>query len=322
LDSPNEKQDFYAQMAQRIARRYRANKGKTLRDVYRLDADFLNTETDVDFAIHNREKIISLLANQEQVERLVDLFTNLTISFTYASNQFIQINALEETALRRIYTNYLREMERMLVQNKSDAAIATALQKLVAGHFQDLRENITRFFDQETGAEAQTNVILQKVVCAEYSPELQLEILATQLEALEQPVLDFGCGKSGLLVRYLNQRGIQAAGIDRVVEPDTALVQADWLEYHLEPQRWGTVISHMAFTNHFIFHHLYQHGSIEPYARQYMAILGSLKIGGSFFYTPGLPFIEPYLPPDKYRITRKNVIGKETVYASRILRLK
>ena len=60
----------------------------------------------------------------------------------------------------------------------------------------------------------------------------------------------------------------------------------------------------MAFSNHFLHHHLRRYGHPERYAQRYMHILAALKPGGSFCYTPGLPFIEDLLPSDRYRVER------------------
>lgn len=313
-------QDFFARMADVIARRYDLNADKSLRDVYQLNVDFLDTRSDVDFAIHHREEILAVLADRQKFEQLVDLFVRRAIEFTYASNQFVQINRTKEAELRRIYSGYLSEIRQMLAESRSEPEISVRLSWLVKEHFQNLRTNISSFFDPTTGADTQSNVILQKVVCAEYTPEMQLEILGVQPDALLQPVLDLGCGKSGKLVQYLRQNGIQATGVDRVVDSSLNLIQADWLGYPMVPDDWGTVISHMAFTNHFLFHHLYRHGSIEHYARQYMSILKSLKKQGSFYYAPGLPFIEAYLPQETYQVTPKQIV--DHLYACKVTNLR
>jgi hypothetical protein len=309
-------QDFFARMAGVIARRYDLNADKSLRDVYQLNADFLDTRSDAEFAIHHREEILAVLADSQKFEQLVDLFVRRAIEFTYASNQFVQINTIKKAELRRIYSGYLQEIGQVLAESSSELEISARLSRLVKEHFQNLRSNISHFFDPATIADAQSNVILQKVVCAEYTPEMQLEILGVQPDALLQPVLDLGCGKSGKLVQYLRQNGIRATGVDRFVDPSLNLIQADWLGYTMVPGYWGTVISHMAFTNHFLFHHLYRHGSIEPYARQYMTILKSLKERGSFYYAPGLPFIEVYLPEETYQVTKKQIVDQ--LYACRV----
>jgi hypothetical protein len=311
--------DFFARIADMVTHRYELNADKSLRDVYQLNANFLDTHSDADFVTRNRDKILVVLADRQKFEKLVELFVNRAIEFTYASNQFIQLDSKEEARLRRIYRLYLHQIVQILTESSSEVDISAGMARLVKTHFQDLRTNISRFFDPETSGTEQANVILQKVVCAEYTPEMQLEILNVQVEALQEPVMDLGCGKSGGLVAYLRQKGIRAIGVDRLVDPSPNLIQSDWLEYNFVPGQWGTVISHMAFSNHFFFQHLYQHGSIETYARQYMAILQALKIGGSFYYAPGLPFIERFLSLDIYQATRKQIVG--SLFACRVERI-
>ena len=143
---------------------------------------------------------------------------------------------------------------------------------------------------------------------------------------LAQPVLDLGCGKPAQLVTYLRDHGIEAVGVDRLVDQAPYLIRSDWLSFELPPRTWGTIISHMAFSNHFIFQHLYKYGQGADYARRYMAILNALKPGGSFYYTPGLPFIETYLPADQYTVTKRAVkgpgqSGEEGLYAVRVKRI-
>ena len=101
------------------------------------------------------------------------------------------------------------------------------LSQLLETHFLELRSNISRFFDRETAQNEAENVILKKAVCGEYSPEFQADVLDIPLAELMEPVLDLGCGKSGLLVNRLNAAGIQAVGVDRVVEPSEFLIEAD-----------------------------------------------------------------------------------------------
>lgn len=307
--------DFFARMTEMVARRYRASAGKSLRDVYQLDAGFLDTGSDAEFAVRHRTEILAVLADPGKFAQLVDLFVDQTIEFTYASNQFIQLDDREQAELRRLYTLYLRRIRSLLASIRTAEELAAGLHGLVLDHFRGLRANIARFFDRAAGEDEQANVILQKVVSAEYAPELQLEVLGITLELLQPPVLDLGCGREGGLVRYLNAQGIPAVGVDRVVEPAPELIQADWLSYPLEPGSWGAVISHLAFSNHFVFHHHYRYGRVEPYARQYMAILRSLKVGGSFYYTPALPFIEQFLPAEKYRVRRWQASGSEVFYS-------
>jgi hypothetical protein len=96
-------------------------------------------------------------------------------------------------------------------------------------------------------------------------------------------------------------------------------------------ESWGTILSHMAFSNHFLFHHLYKHGSPNEYAQAYMAILSALEPGGSFYYAPGLPFIEQFLPARFFHVGKRGLdplrlpqtaamdrLHQDTGYAARV----
>ena len=141
------------------------------------------------------------------------------------------------------------------------------------------------------------------VTCGHYSPALQLEVLGLADTTLADPVLDIGCGVGAELVQALRSRGHDARGIDRDV-PAALGESADWLRYPYGVDRWGTVISHLGFSLHFLHHHLAGQPSAYTHAEVYMQVLRSLAPGGVFAYAPGLPFIEAMLPRDRYRLTR------------------
>ncbi|MFT3838936.1 MAG: class I SAM-dependent methyltransferase [Myxococcaceae bacterium] len=140
----------------------------------------------------------------------------------------------------------------------------------------------------------------RETVSHEYSPQLQLQVLQLDEKQLLAPVLDVGCGVAATLVMHLRSLGLDATGIDRDVKSDVAL-KADWLSYAYGEKKWGTVVSHLGFSLHFLNRHLSGSADAEKYARVYMAILRSLKPGGTFAYTPALPFIEEHLPPQLFK---------------------
>ncbi len=124
---------------------------------------------------------------------------------------------------------------------------------------------------------------------------------------LPGPVLDIGCGKQPYLVRHLRQQGIVAYGIDRETEPSDLTFQNCWLEFSYRPQHWGTIISHLGFSNHFLHHHLLKGGQHQQYATTYRQILHALKKGGRFYYAPDLPFIECWLDPEEFFVQKKPI---------------
>ena len=86
------------------------------------------------------------------------------------------------------------------------------------------------------------------------------------------------------------------------------------------------MLSHHAFSLHFLHHHRAQGPEAYAYAQAYMAILRSLRVGGRFVYVPGLPFIEALLPAAQYRCTRAPLPAglqgaSEVDYAAHVERL-
>jgi hypothetical protein len=320
----------YLRLAEMILRRYRKNNRKTLADVYRIDHDFLTLEPEqLEYLITNRASILQTLDDPLLFERLVALFVNASLEFTYQSNQFVQLDRSEQAVLVEMYAAYLADMRALIQDSPSIEALEAGMTALVRAHFHDLAANLARFFDNEAAARVDENVILKQAVCGEYSPQTQIAILGIDLEQLTAPVLDLGCGRSARLVYYLRSMGIETVGVDRTVERERFLAEMDWFDLRLTEKSWGTVVSHMAFSNHFIFHHLYKNGDPNRYARLYMRILGSLRPGGAFYYAPGLPFIEQFLPDTLFSVEKRELSGlpipedplqRDTWYAAKVVK--
>jgi SAM-dependent methyltransferase len=141
-------------------------------------------------------------------------------------------------------------------------------------------------------------------VSEEYSAEVQLRVLHLTLDEIAEPVLDIGCGKDALLVHWLRCQQLNAIGIDLCGNPSRGGVAADWFEFPFVPAYFGTIIAHLSFSLQFLRHHLDPKGDAQRFAKQYMNILRSLKVGGRLVYTPGLPFLEQHLPRSNYSVTR------------------
>lgn len=175
------------------------------------------------------------------------------------------------------------------------AEVAAAIRRAIdrAAREGDLMIGL-RGLEEELGAQLGEAPV--EVVCSEYSPELQLRLLG--LAEVRGPALDVGCGAEARLVALLRSRGVAAEGIDRVRGDD-------WLDpRHYAAGRWATVLSHQAFSLHFLHHHFRSGPTALTYAETYMAALRGLQAGGVFAYAPGLPFIEAMLPRGSYRVVR------------------
>ncbi len=143
-------------------------------------------------------------------------------------------------------------------------------------------------------------------VCSEYSAEFLSDLLEIDPASLKEPVLDIGCGSSANLVRFLRKQGIDAFGIDRDSANDGQSV-SDWLEFDFGVNRWGTVISNLSFSSHFLYHHLQSEEIANQYAHTYMKILNSVKTGGTWIYAPAIPFFENLLPSRQYAVERTRI---------------
>ncbi|MHB1293773.1 MAG: methyltransferase domain-containing protein [Anaerolineae bacterium] len=303
--------DVLARMQDLIRYQVAANTRVSLSEVPRLDGNAYRVHPRLlAFFVEEREGILEVLAGDlADVERsrregLVHLFLTATRSFLYRDNQFLSLLPEEQEELTGLYITYLSEMAEMAAQARDTRQTTRRLKAVISAHLARLRVFIARL--EEAHRVGEVSLIEQAAVCAQYSPALQLEVLGATLETLRAPILDVGCGYDGALVQHLRAAGMEAYGIDRLVAPVPFLQEADWLTYRYEPETWGTVLSHLAFSNHFVFHHLYQRGRPQAYAAAYMAILGSLREGGAFYYAPGLPFIERFLL-ERYTITRHTV---------------
>ena len=126
--------------------------------------------------------------------------------------------------------------------------------------------------------------------------------------------LDWLSGSQANLVRYLRSQGIEAFGFDRQVEKsETYLSQMDWFEYAFETDRWGTLISNMAFTNHLNYVHLHAVPQLERYLLKMRAMLEALAPGGHFYYAPSLPFVENWFASEQYKVDRKRATAELSV---------
>lgn len=151
----------------------------------------------------------------------------------------------------------------------------------------------------------------REVVASEYAPEVQLAVLGLRLSTLEAPILDVGCGSRALLVRHLRALGHDATGIDRDAGED--VTRADWLTFDYGTAKWRRVLSHLAFSLHFLRAHHASEEDARRYAETFVRITRGLVVGGVFAYAPSLPFFEDVLPKDRFLVERFRVHGGETL---------
>jgi hypothetical protein len=213
-------------------------------------------------------------------------------SWLQRRNQFLLLDDLAWRKLETLVRRFLTDVAELLEGATPDDRMHHDLSEIFALH----RESLASFLREKLGLSP------RDVVSAEYSPELQLAILGLDAATLREPILDVGCGSRAALVLHLRSLGLSASGIDRDAPPDVATI-ADFTAYEYGDAAWGTVVSHLAFSLHFLHHHLAGTPSASLFARAMMSILRSLRVGGVFAYVPALPFFEAVLPSDRYIVT-------------------
>lgn len=218
-----------------------------------------------------------------------------TRRFIKENNQFVMLDPTELQALAQLYLSLLRSLHAAL--SADTQTIAHALRSVLIAHRRRLRR-----FVAELGLDSDR----VGPICREYSPAFQAALLELDPGMTAPPLLDLGCGEQAKLVHHLRRHGLAAFGLDLFAPANVPfLARGDWLAAPLGQRRWGTVVSHMAFSHHFLHHHLGGHPMREQYARRYMSILAALRPGGQFIYTPGLPFIEALLPMEQFQVRRR-----------------
>lgn len=235
------------------------------------------------------------------IDEILEYITNQVLEEFYRVNQYYHFDKTAKVNLKKMYRNLYYEMRKGKQPEE----------KLARQHARNLQNWLTTFNSFACKVYPHKQPTVEAVACFEYEPELQLDLLRIDLSQIVEPVLDIGCGEQANLVQYLRSKGICAFGIERLSSECPYVENADWLDYQFEAYRWGTIISNLGFSNHFNHHHLRSDGDYMGYAKKYMEILHSLKAYGSFYYAPGLPFIEEFLDKREYKVTEFDLAGMD-----------
>lgn len=246
--------------------------------------------------------------NHDSEQFLIDYATDKALEEFCRINQFYSFDSNSKRELRKIYADLFK-----IIRSNSNS-----VEDISKNHYQNLKNWL-----RESNPFAEEVYInkgdeIKAIVCSEYSPNLQIDILHINIENLMQPILDIGCGSQAKFVKHIENLNIEVHGIDRFKFTSPNLTTVDWLEYNYGVEKWGTIISNLGFSNHFNHHNLRKDGNYINYAKIYMNILYSLKIGGSFHYAPALPFIEKYLDSNQFSITKHEV--KESDFKTTIIK--
>lgn len=232
---------------------------------------------------------------------LIDYATNKAIEEFCRVNQYYSFDSKAKSELKKIYSELF----------DSFSNPTTPVEVISNNHYNRLKEWLKNSNPFVERIYVNADKKITPVACSEYSQELQVDLLKIDIKNLMQPVLDIGCGRNGHMVKYMLNQGINVTGIDRFSFSTPNFETADWLEYEYKPNNWGTIISNLGFSNHFVHHNLREDGKYVEYAKTYMNILNSLKKGGRFHYAPDLPFIEQYLDSSQFLIEKQEIEGNE-----------
>ena len=281
-----------------LEKELRANTGKNI-----FSKDFENSVMDLKITRKLLEELrtIGLNYRHQVLEEIVDK----VIRELCRVNQYYYFGEKEKRELKLLYASLL---DRLLEKGED---LEARLPGIRSSHVENLRRWLVESnpFAEELYVSHQKT--LEMTPCEEYSAEFQLQLFNIHPESLTAPVLDVGCGEHSQLVRLLRDRGIEAYGMDRYRSAEAWIFESDWLTADYGKNRWGTVISNLAFSNHFHHHHLRRDGQFAAYAECYMRILESLRPGGVFYYAPELPFVEEHLDRGKYSVELIGISGLE-----------
>ncbi|HBG71186.1 MAG: hypothetical protein A2W93_12410 [Bacteroidetes bacterium GWF2_43_63] len=237
----------------------------------------------------------------EAEDVLVEYTVNKVLNEFYRINQYYTFSNQAVEELRQLYKKLFSE-----IRNSSQSVNAIS-----DAHYNNLRNWLTKTNPFAAKINIPNEETIEAVACSEYSEAFQLNVLRIDAATLMQPLLDIGCGKDYSLVKHLRKNGIDAYGIDRFPSTEVSIAESDWLLFDYGVNKWGTITSHLGFSNHFRHHHFRQDGNFIEYAKTYMQILASLKIGGCFHYAPDLPFIEEFLDEESFNVSRMETGNSE-----------
>lgn len=232
------------------------------------------------------------------------------INYLIDRNQYIYIDRDFRSKLNQIYNKYLVDLiSQVMAEDLVSLEILISRMDREILSFLKTYSEIKIIFNRE-----------DRLPNFQYRALEQIDILGLNLGELEEPILDLGCGKDYNLVRYLRDNELSAFGIDRYEFSKDYLDNISWLDYEFSSRSWGSIIAHMSFSNHFVRENLKKEGLYIEYGRKYMEILNSLKIGGKFYYTPSLEFMEKLLDKKTFELEYRPLEnGYKSVSIKRLL---
>jgi hypothetical protein len=215
-------------------------------------------------------------------EKLVELSRKEFVHVLDERNQFYSFTSEQKRSIQKVYNQLINEICESIVSDNID------LKEIILEH----RKRLRNVFDKP---------VIEKP-CEYYDARVQISILGIDVSKLLEPIIDVGCGKNAHMVEYFKEFRFDVIGIDRYCDVENESIKCMSWDDYFKRNYWGTIISHMAFSNHFIYHYLKNDAMDYRYAIKYKEMIDSLKDNGSFYYAPSVPFIEIYLNQREYKV--------------------
>lgn len=238
-------------------------------------------------------QFLNKIEEQGRIEVFLEMLSERIMDIFLTSNQYLAGDKQHFNNTKNVYRQFVIDIKN-LCEQKSIAK--KDIEKVFSAHYDRLRRCISDNNGQGMVEEYTKSPTIVPKICAEYSASLQLDVLGLDIEKIKQPVLDIGCGSGAPLVAYLRANGVEAIGLDRNVKQTDYLIASDYLDYDFKSKKYGTVVSHMAFSNQLWYATQKCSVHAQRYFHKFIEILYSLKPGGCFVYSPGIPFMEAQLP--------------------------
>lgn len=228
----------------------------------------------------------------QKIQNYSGLIYNNFVSECVQKNQFISLSNETINKINIIYYDLTRNLTQLGLVNQSDVQIALLVNK----H----RERLLSALLENSNYKTEDNLYIP---CSEYSGLFQYRLLRLDEVNFREPIIDIGCGKNAELITYLKSKGYNnILGIDQYQSQNKEILCSNWLDYSFTPDSWNTVISHMAFSNHFRRSSILKDKMLADYKTKYYEILNAINISGLFIYTPSVRNIEDELDKKKYSI--------------------
>jgi hypothetical protein len=271
-----------------------------------------NTESETARKIIDNLSYYQNIDPGEKTEALAGAIYDWFIRECVSRDQYLEIPEAAYREIFALYRNLVARLRSLANDDTSEGAVTRVV-----------REHRLALISVIRGISGTPRAKGSILPCAEYTAEFQLAILRIEPTRTLGPFLDIGCGEGAALVATMRASGVDAMGIDQYCgSPDGSVLRANWLEFSYRADYWGTIVSHMAFSNHFSRALTTDPELAALYRSVYLEILDSLKPGGSFRYAPALRREEAALDRARFSVERMgNIPGEgdlDTVIVTRL----